>query len=66
MNEIKYFVSYWVQNGHGRCDIVNDKPITTIEDIMEIEKAISAKQGEKVLVKSWQRFETPPLPLGTI
>ena len=55
--EIKYFISYWIQNGHGRCDIINDKPISTIEDIASIEKAISAKAGEKVLIKSWQRFE---------
>ncbi len=57
MTEIKYFVSYWIQNGHGRCDIINDKPISTIKDIEDIEKAISAKAGEKVLIKSWQRFE---------
>ena len=57
MMEIKYFISYWIQNGHGRCDIVHDKPITSIEDIQDIEKAISTKAGEKVLVKSWQRFE---------
>ena len=58
MSEIKYFISYWIQNGHGRCDIINDKPISTIEDIASIEKAISAKAGEKVLIKSWQRFES--------
>ena len=50
--EIKYFISYWIQNGHGRCDIINDKPISTIKDIEDIEKVISAKAGEKVLIKS--------------
>ncbi|MCK5611140.1 hypothetical protein KAR91_55215 [Candidatus Pacearchaeota archaeon] len=55
--EIEYFVSYWIQNGHGRCKITRDAPITCMEDIEAIEAALTRKNGAMVMLKYWKRFE---------
>lgn len=73
-----YFVSYswWnyttVEKGQGRCDVIRDYPINTIEDIEAVEQAIKddhAKTGvnsDVVCVLNYQfmRSEVPVQPVA--
>lgn len=54
----KYFVSYFHNSGYGRCEIVRDTFISSIEDIAGIEDAISKQNGFKnISIISFQLLE---------
>lgn len=48
-----YFVAYGTQSGVGNVDIWRDKPVTSIEDVREMERAI-ARTKVRAIIQSWQ------------
>ena len=68
MDEIKinYFVSYRFSNGFGRCLITYGGLISSIDDLVAIEKEILRDRQDKglftegpIIVVGWQKFELP-------
>ena len=64
--KFRYFVSFVVSNypkDHFNCgEITLDGPISSMDDIKEIESKIKAPYGGEfveVSILSWQRFENP-------
>lgn len=60
----KYFVAYCVVGigAYGRAEVTRRGPISSIQDIEEIELALEkahagSKEQGKVLIMSWQLFE---------
>lgn len=56
---IRYFVAYAHARGFGRTQITTAAPITTIEQIGEIERAISGNGAQMVTVVSFQPLPEP-------
>lgn len=60
-----YFVSYRIPDDFGRCRITRSIPISSIEEIESMEKAITKnqrekgtlKEGDEIFIVNWQKFE---------
>ena len=57
-----YFIAYLhqvnsLQQGYGNCDVYRNKPITSYDDIKEIQERIREKNGvEQVIIVNYQRL----------
>ena len=54
MKKFVYFVSYSHQNGFGNCWVKTNNPITTFEDIRDIENMIKGRNIKEVIILNFQ------------